>query len=476
MPRKICLRGACWSRALHRRILPMSPRPVDPPLTQLLRATVAPRDGARAAARARLLPALSALPIAAADDLHLAAALGDADGVRRLLQAEPALPGVRARAPGGPFSWDPLTHLCFSVLLDAPDRPDRDFVGAAAALLDAGADASTGFTDPKAEPGTGFRSLLYGAAALARHAKLTALLLAHGADPNDEEVAYHSPEGYENAALQSLVQSGRCSPDTLATMLLRKCDWHDVKGVSWLLEHGADASSATRWTPSILQHAVSRDNDLEILQLLLDHGADPNQLVHGVSAIMAAARAGRGDVLDAMARRGIPLRIGGGDALLAACARGHGPAVRTIAETLPAALDEVHAMASRVMARFAGNGNSGGLRLLLELGLPVDVRLVDGEGYFDIAPMSTPLHIAAWRGHPAAVRVLLAARGDVRAEDGAGRTPLTLAVRACVDSYWTDRRSPESVELLIAAGATTSGVTWPCGYDAVDTLLAAAGT
>lgn len=454
----------------------MPPRPVDSPLTLLLRATASPRDGARAAARARLLPALIALPAEAADDLHLAAALGDAAGVRRLLEADPASARVRAVSAGGPFNWDPLTHLCFSVLLDAPDRPDRDFVDAARALLDAGADVSAGFTDPKAAPGTGFRSVLYGAASLARHTKLTALLLAHGADPNDEEVAYHTPEGYENSAMQALVESGRCTPDTLATLLLRKCDWHDVRGVRWLLEHGADASRPTRWTPSILQHALLRDDDLEIIQLLLDHGADPSQPVHGVSAIVAAARAGRGDVLDAMARRGIPLRIDGGDALLAACARGHGPAVRSIAERLPAALDEVHAMASRAMARFAGNGNSAGLRLLLDLAVPVDVRLVDGNGYYDIARMSTPLHIAAWRGHSAAVRVLLAAGADARAEDGAGRTPLGLAVRACVDSYWTDRRSPDSVELLLAAGATMHGVTWPCGYDAVDTLLAAAVT
>ena len=457
----------------------MLPQPAEPPLTLLLRATASPRDGARGAARARLLPALSALEAGSGDDLHLAAALGDADSVRRLLQTDPARTGARtgarAVAGGGPFGWDPLTHLCFSVLLDAPDRPDRDFVGAARALLDAGADVATGFTDLEAARGTGFRSVLYGAAALARHAPLTALLLARGADANDDEVAYHTPEGYDNAVMQTLVERGRCSPDTLATMLLRKCDWHDVNGVRWLLEHGADASRATRWTPSTLHHALSRDDNLEIIQLLLDHGADPNQSVDGATAIMAAARAGRGDVLDAMARRGIPLQIGGGDALLAACARGHGPAVRTIAETLPAALDEVRAMAGHVMARFAGNGNSAGLRLLLDLGLPVDGRLAVGDDYYDIAPMSTPLHIASWRGHPAAVRVLIGAGADVRAEDGAGRTPLSLAVRACVDSYWTDRRTPDSVELLLAAGAPTKGVTWPCGYDAVDALLSAVG-
>jgi hypothetical protein len=46
-----------------------------------------------------------------------------------------------------------------------------------------------------------------------------------------------------------------------------------------------------------------------------------------------------------------------------------------------------------------------------------------------------------------------------------------LAVRACVDSYWTERRTPEPVRLLLAAGATTDGVAFPSGYADVDALL-----
>jgi hypothetical protein len=46
-----------------------------------------------------------------------------------------------------------------------------------------------------------------------------------------------------------------------------------------------------------------------------------------------------------------------------------------------------------------------------------------------------------------------------------------LAVKACVDSYWTYRRSPESVQALLDAGASTAGVTTPTGYPEVDELL-----
>jgi len=69
------------------------------------------------------------------------------------------------------------------------------------------------------------------------------------------------------------------------------------------------------------------------------------------------------------------------------------------------------------------------------------------------------------------VKLLLERGATVNGPDGRGRTPLALAVRACVDSYWTERRSPESVEALLAAGASLDGVTVPSGYAAVDALL-----
>jgi ankyrin repeat protein len=72
------------------------------------------------------------------------------------------------------------------------------------------------------------------------------------------------------------------------------------------------------------------------------------------------------------------------------------------------------------------------------------------------------------------VKLLIARGADVNAVDGKGRTPIQLAVRACVDSYWTDRRSPESVKALLQAGASVSGVEFPSGYQEVDELLSQA--
>jgi ankyrin repeat protein len=79
--------------------------------------------------------------------------------------------------------------------------------------------------------------------------------------------------------------------------------------------------------------------------------------------------------------------------------------------------------------------------------------------------------VAAWRARHETVSILIARGAAIDVPDGKGRTPLMLAVRACVDSYWADTRSPESVDALLKAGASVSGVPFPTGYAPVDELL-----
>jgi ankyrin repeat protein len=91
-----------------------------------------------------------------------------------------------------------------------------------------------------------------------------------------------------------------------------------------------------------------------------------------------------------------------------------------------------------------------------------------------IAKDSTALHVAAWRMSDEVLELLITRGGDVNARDARSRTPLVLAVSACVDSYWKDRRSPRAVRALLAAGAHTAGVTYPSGFAEVDDLLTTA--
>jgi ankyrin repeat protein len=134
-------------------------------------------------------------------------------------------------------------------------------------------------------------------------------------------------------------------------------------------------------------------------------------------------------------------------------------------------VNQLKAEGGKLLAEFAGIGNTEGLRQLLDLGVDVQARFEEGDGYFDIAENSTALHVAAWRARHSTVKFLIGRGAPINAVDGKGRSPLALAVRACVDSYWTERRSPESVQALLQAGASLSGVPFPSGYAEVDELI-----
>src|SRR3989442_2890192 len=220
---------------------------------------------------------LAAHPEIASSDIYTAAIVGDAAAVQRFLALDPA----NGTAKGGPRGWDALTYLCFSKYLRLDGARSDGFVGAARALLDAGASANTGWYEMNHLPSPEWESVLYAAAGVAHHAELTRLLLERGADPNDGEVTYHAPETNDNSALRVLVETGKLTPDSLATMLLRKHDWHDYEGIKWLLEHGADPNRITHWRGTPFQHAVRRDNALAIFEVSLDHGADPMLVADG---------------------------------------------------------------------------------------------------------------------------------------------------------------------------------------------------
>jgi len=452
---------------------------VDDPLTAFMVAACVPRDDWHAAGTLERAEAiLAAHPGVAVANIHTAAILGNAAGVRRFLVVDAG----NATAKGGPYGWDALTHLCFSRYLRLDRTRSDGFVAAARALLDAGASANTGWMETEYDPRPTWESVIYGAAGLAQHPGVTRLLLERGADPNDDETPYHVPETYDNTVMKILVESGRLNEASLTTLLVRKADWHDVDGLQWLLEHGADPNRQTRWGRTAFHQAVLRDNSIEIVSALLEHGADPRLIaerldhrpeVHfgGISGIDLAARRGRGDVLELLQTRGIAIELQGVARLIAACARNDAATVQAIKQQAPELLRELMVDGGKLLSEFAGTGDADGVRLLLDLGVPVNAVTEHGDPYFDVAKSSTALHSAAWRARPGVVKLLLERGARVNALDGKGRTALMLAVKACVDSYWTNRRTPESVEALFDAGASVDGVEFPSGYTEVDELL-----
>jgi ankyrin repeat protein len=435
------------------------------PVAAFLEAACVPLDGWHASGTLDEAEALlAAHPAIAGDSVYTAAVLGDEAGVRRCLAADPA----RATAPGGPRGWDPLTHLCFSRYLRLDAARSAGFVRAAEALLDAGASPNTGWYATDHDPPE-FESAIYGAAGVAHHPELTRLLLARGADPNDGETAYHTPETVDDRALQVLVESGKLTADSLTTMLHRKLDWFCYDAVAWLLAHGADPNRISHWGRRVLHHALGRTNPLRYFELLLDHGADPTLPARdGTLAPSIAARMGRADVLQLFERRGFPVALAGDEAFLAACARADETTARAFVAADPGLVARLQAADAAILADFAGAGNTEGVRLLLDLGFDLGSRTGRGGAQGD-----TALQVAVWRERLATVQLLIARGAPLEDVNRRGETALSLAVRAMVErSDWTPHGSADIVAALLDAGARVDSVaTFPSGSAEADTLL-----
>jgi ankyrin repeat protein len=394
---------------------------------------------------------LAAHPEIVSSDIHTAALLGDHEAVARFLVQDPA----NATAKGGPRNWDALTHLCFSKFLRLDPARTEGFLKAATALLDAGANPNTGFFEGNHQPKPEWECALYGAAGVAHHPELTKLLLDRGADPNDGEVAYHSPETLDNRTMHVLVESGRLTQDTIGLMLARKFNWHDDEGVHWLLEHGADPNWLL-WGSRPLHWALRQGTPIHYFEWLLDHGADP--LLpdkNGTVPVGYAARHGRADVLELFEKCGVVIALEGDDAFLAACARASQSEARKLAEADPSLVGRMQSQNPGLLVDFAGAGNTAAVRLMLDLGF--DARMARTRPHWVAG--ETALHVAVAQGRQPVAELLIERGAPLEAKRQGGATPLRVAF-LCLEqqSEWTPNEYTLPIaEALIKAGASVEG-------------------
>ena len=294
-----------------------------------------------------------------------------------------------------PNDWQPIEYVSYSrIHRFGPDKY-RDQLECARMLLDAGADPNTSHPYEDGAP----LSVLFAAAGDTGHLGLTRLLLERGANPMDGESVYHAAQHAWSDILEVLVEFGADISSTqsphgntplyfLAGFRATDPDTPTVlKGVRWLLEHGADPNVLSYACQETPLHQACRSGNIEMAKLLLRHGVDPTiKNANGVTARMFALLTGD----------------------------------ETLLSLLPKAANEDELVRSFDKTRFIPKlgelGNIAGLKQLLAEG--ADVNTKDSIG-------ATALHYASFTGRAEVVRFLIdhGASAEIKDEQYAA-TPL----------------------------------------------------
>lgn len=225
-----------------------------------------------------------------AQDFLVATVCGHCEVVESVLKHEKA----NATRTSAPFEWSPLLYLCFSRFWHNADASlESRLLQNATQLLNSGANAADHFVLEGSK-----ETCLYGAVGSAGNPALAELLIQHGAEVNDGEVAYHVAE-FPGAACARILFENGLSRQHQATVLLRKLDFEDLDGTRQILELGADPDGMGVWGKTPLHQAVMRGRSLETIRTILGYGADPHiNRSDGVSTIQLAVDSKRNDLIE----------------------------------------------------------------------------------------------------------------------------------------------------------------------------------
>jgi ankyrin repeat protein len=381
--------------------------------------------------------------------IHLAAALGDATGVRDWLAHDPAL----ARKVSETRNWTPLLSVCVGrVGGDDASRAD-----CARQLLAAGAGANSYWTDTQ-DPDAKLPAL-YGATGINNYPQVARVLLAAGANPNDGESIYHAAERNHVACLEALLEHG-------ADLGQRNEQWNNTPlyfllghapathqataaraGIIWLLEHGANPNVTAYADKEVpLFQAIRNGWDLGLIEIFLRHGADARAERRDLYSLADyAVRCGREDVVALLVQHGAvrnPLPL---DEFLGALACGDTPRARRWLIERPSWAEEQVDVIANILINSFGRGEMGALETAIEFDL--DYTYVNEKG-------ETPLHYAAIHGYLPAVRRLLGRGVVVTTRDKTYHAPpLGWCVHGSIHFKSRGADYPAVAAALLAAGA-----------------------
>jgi ankyrin repeat protein len=378
---------------------------LDHAATEFIRAATAGASG-----KARRLLALH--PAIGTANFHAALVLGDAAAVERRLSARPEL----ATEPGGPMQWAPLLYVCHTCMHRDNQQTTSGLVAIARTLLALGANPNGDYRwhwHPELP-----RTVLWGALITMQHIPLATLLLESGANPTDG-VSTHIAAGSGNlAALDLLHRYGMNAngiPGGVPPLVYCMTFADDPSGPRWLLEHGANPNLG--WGPEgeAPLHVAARRWDRAMVELLVQHDADPMQRrADGYTPHTIAEIYGNRDSALWLLAHGATDLLSPLERFIAACARADAAAADAMLRAHPRLASELREEHHRMLHRPAETGNARVLETMLARGFDPSVKDKDGV---------TPLHRAAMEGHPEAVKTLLRFGAPNDALDGMFAAP-----------------------------------------------------
>ena len=228
----------------------------------------------------------------------------------------------------------------------------------------------------------------------------------------------------------------------------------DAEELTRRLEGGIDPNTVDSATGEPPLFTATRRRRLEAVEILLAHGADPDQPgPGGKTPWVHAIRRGFEEVSDCLADAGCRQQLTQADRLAVALSRKELDQAQAILNEHPEAARTGNPEEDRLLADMAGRMEPEPVRMLIDAGAPLDVPGLDD---------GTPLHCAAWFGQAVNARMLLDAGAPVDVFDSCHEaSPLHWAIHGARYSGGAEQRQDAYVELtrmLLEAG---SRLTYP---------------